>query len=324
MFNPTLAGQHNSTAPTLTDGAYAPVELDVNGNQKVAVQGTVAVSVSNLPSTQPVSGSVSVSNLPATQAVSIAALPALAAGTEVIGHVIVDSGTVAVNNFPATQPVSGSVSVSNLPATQPVSGTVAVSNFPATQPVSLATAPTTTVVQPTGTNLHVVVDSAPTTPVTGTVGISGTVPVSLASAVTVNNPTAANLKVDPSGVTSPVSIAATVATKLTPQTSGGCSTFSGSIGATATAIKTTPGQLYGCVIGNSNTSAVYVQLFDATSATLGTTAPKLSLLIPAGGGLTRDFVLGVQFSVGIMFACTTTRTGATSPTNTVDVNFDFI
>ena len=47
-----------------------------------------------------------------TQPVSLAALPALAAGAAVIGHVIVDSGTitdsgsVAVTNFPATQPVS--------------------------------------------------------------------------------------------------------------------------------------------------------------------------------------------------------------------------
>jgi hypothetical protein len=230
MFNPTLAGQHNSTAPTLTDGQYAPVELDVNGNQKVVVQGTVPVSVSNLP------------------------------------------------------------------ATQAVSGTVAVGNFPATQPVSLATAPTTTVVQPTGTNLHVVVDSAPTTAVTGTFFPA----------------------------TQPVSIAATVPSKLTPQTSGGCSTHSASIGALATAIKASPGQLYGCVIGNSNTTAVYVQLFDATSVTLGTTAPKLSFFIPAGGGLTRDFANGVQFATGIMYACTTTRTGATSPTNTVDVNFDYL
>lgn len=48
-----------------------------------------------------------------------------------------------------TQPVSGTVSVSNFPATQPVSGTVTANagtgNF--------------TVVQGTGTNLHVVVDS---------------------------------------------------------------------------------------------------------------------------------------------------------------------
>lgn len=67
------------------------------------LNGTVAVTGTFWPSTQPVSGSVSVSNLP------------------------------------ATQPVSGTVAVSNLPATQPVSGSVNVANFPAIQPVSLAT-----------------------------------------------------------------------------------------------------------------------------------------------------------------------------------------
>ena len=43
--------------------------------------------------------------------------------------------------------------------TQPISGTIAVSNFPITQPVS----GTVTVIQPTGTNLHVGVDNFPAT-----------------------------------------------------------------------------------------------------------------------------------------------------------------
>lgn len=48
---------------------------------------------------------VSVTNFPASQPVT---------------------GTVSVGNFPATQPVSGTVNVGNLPATQPVSGTVSI------------------------------------------------------------------------------------------------------------------------------------------------------------------------------------------------------
>lgn len=55
-------------------------------------------------------------------------------------------------------------------------GSVSVSNFPATQPIS----GTVTAVQATGTNLHVVVDSAPTTAVTGTFW-QATQPVSLAT-----------------------------------------------------------------------------------------------------------------------------------------------
>jgi hypothetical protein len=120
----------------------------------------LSVSVSNLPATQPVSGSVSVSNLPATQPVSLATAPttpvtgtfwqatqpvsiASAPVTPVTdngGSLTVD-GSVSVSNFPATQPVSGSVSVSNFPATQSVSGTF----WQTTQPVSLASAPVTPV-----------------------------------------------------------------------------------------------------------------------------------------------------------------------------------
>jgi hypothetical protein len=124
-----------------------------------------SVSVSNFPATQPVSGtfwqatqpvsgSVSVSNFPSTQAVTIASAP--------VTPVTDNGGSLTVDGtfWPATQPVSGSVSVSNFPATQPISGSISVSNFPATQPVSLAT--------------------APTTPVTGTFW-QATQPVSLAS-----------------------------------------------------------------------------------------------------------------------------------------------
>ncbi len=124
------------------DGASVPVVgtfpvSDAGGS--LTVDG--AVTVSNLPAVQPVSdnggsltvdGTVAVSSLPAiTGAVSVSNFPA----TQPV------SGTVAVSNLPATQPVSGTVSVGNFPATQPVSGSVSVSNFPATQPVSLASLP---------------------------------------------------------------------------------------------------------------------------------------------------------------------------------------
>jgi hypothetical protein len=66
----------------------------------------------------PISGEISISNLPSTQAVS---------GTVTVedggGSLTID-GSVSVSNFPATQSISGSVSVSNLPTTQAVSGTV--------------------------------------------------------------------------------------------------------------------------------------------------------------------------------------------------------
>lgn len=104
----------------------------------VLQNGSEKTQVTNFPAVQPISGSVSVSNFPS------------------------ESGTVAVSNFPASQPVTGTffqttqpVSIATMPTT-PVTGTF----FQATQPVS----GTVTAVQPTGTNLHVVVDADAASP----------------------------------------------------------------------------------------------------------------------------------------------------------------
>ncbi len=102
--------------------------------------------------------------------------------------------------FQATQPVSGSVSVSNFPATQPISGTVTanqggtwtvqpgntanttawkVDGSAVTQPVSgtitaNAGSGNFTVIQPTGTNLHAVLDAG--SAIIGKAGIDQTTP----------------------------------------------------------------------------------------------------------------------------------------------------
>lgn len=104
----------------------------------------------------------------ATQPVSIVSLPALTAGSAVIGHVIVDSGAITS----ITNPVG--VTGTFFQATQPVSGTF----FQTTQPVSLASLPALTA----GSAVigHVIVDSgavnatlsAETVKVIGTVNIA--------------------------------------------------------------------------------------------------------------------------------------------------------
>lgn len=122
---------HPST-PVAVTGTFFQATQPVSGTVGVSnfpatqpVSGTVAVS--NFPATQavtgtffqatqPVSGSISVSNFPATQAVtgtffqatqpvSLTTLPALTAGTAVIGHVIADTGsttTVTANAVVST------------------------------------------------------------------------------------------------------------------------------------------------------------------------------------------------------------------------------
>jgi hypothetical protein len=93
----------------------------------------------------------------AVGSVTVSSLPAIPAGSNAIGTV----GVTALPALPAGANAIGSVSVSNFPGTQPVSGSV-------------------TAVQATGSNLHVVVDTAPTTAVTGTF-FQATQPISAAA-----------------------------------------------------------------------------------------------------------------------------------------------
>lgn len=107
----------------------------------------------------------------------------------------------------------------------------------------------------------------------------------------------------------------------TPSTSGGLSAATGSVGATATSIKSSAGQLYGWHLFNTTAAVAYVQFFNLAtgSVTLGTTAPLFSIGIPASGGATVNFDKGIAFGTAITFACTTTRAGSTGAT--CDVNF---
>jgi hypothetical protein len=109
---------------------------------------------------------------------------------------------------------------------------------------------------------------------------------------------------------------------LSPTTTGGLTSATGSIGATATTVKASAGQVYGWYIFNNNTAQSYVQFFNTASGsvTLGTTAPVYSLGIPANSGANAFIPPGIAHSTAITIAITTTRAGATTPTNTVDYN----
>jgi len=107
-------------------------------------------------------------------------------------------------------------------------------------------------------------------------------------------------------------------------------TASGSLGNTATllSISATPGatRLGGYYIDNPNSSSVYLQIFDAKSAgdvTLGTTAPKLSLSIPASGAANLSIGNGIRFFYGIVIAFTAGRANNVSPGTNCDYNIWF-
>lgn len=92
-----------------------------------------------------------------------------------------------------------------------------------------------------------------------------------------------------------------------------------------------PCRLFFFQASNPNADDVWLQLFDAASAgdiTLGSTAPKLSLCIPAGDGTknsgqSEHFEGGLNFSLGLFYAFTTTETGAGVPTSNIRMNVGY-
>jgi len=96
---------------------------------------------------------------------------------------------------------------------------------------------------------------------------------------------------------------------------------------TAQAVKTSAGTLWALEVSNPNSADGYLQLFDVAtgSVTVGSTTPKLSLLVPAGDG-TKDgamdklYAMGINFATAITYACTTTPTGSGDPSTGLIVN----
>lgn len=213
----TVTGSVATTGP-LTDTQLRAVAVPVSGT----VTATGPLTDTQLRATPvPVSGTVTTGGLTDTQ-LRATAVPVSLTSTTVTGSVAV-TGPVTDTQLRATPvPVSGSVTATvasttitgsvavtgpltdtQLRATPvPVSGTVSTGGLTDTQlratavPVSLTSTTissgTTTVTQGTGTNLHVVVDSAPSTVVTGPltdtqlratpVPVSGTVTASVTGA----------------------------------------------------------------------------------------------------------------------------------------------
>ena len=87
-----------------------------------------------------------------------------------------------------------------------------------------------------------------------------------------------------------------------------------------------PCKLVGWQIYNINDVDVWVQLFDGGTISLGTTAPKLPLLIPAGDLTLRGAnhliadALGIDFETSIKHSVTTTMTGSALADSTIEIN----
>lgn len=107
-----------------------------------------------------------------------------------------------------------------------------------------------------------------------------------------------------------------------PATTGGLTLFSQNITNTAggTAVKGSAGQVYGYYFYNNNATVCYVQIWNVASPTVGTTAPVISMGIPANGGANMPTSMGLAFSTAITIGATTTRAGSSACTNGVDAN----
>lgn len=259
----------------------------------------------------------------------------LPAGTNVIGHVINDASSAVIGHVISDTGSTTAVTqatAASLNATVVGTGTFAVQNTAATPAgsnvighVIADTGSTTavtgnvTVVQPTGTNLHAVLDATSTTAVT--------------------QATAANLNATIVG-TGTLAVQNTAATPAGTNTIGGVfqvpqAAGSGpalisyaSITNTVTAAGTSAAHnLLGWSVGNlANAAVSYVQVFNLAtgSVTLGTTPPTFVIAIPANGGSNLSLQFPVGFSTAISYAVTTTATGNTAPGAACNVTFFYI
>jgi hypothetical protein len=119
-------------------------------------------------------------------------------------------------------------------------------------------------------------------------------------------------------------LTATLTTTPVPATTNGWTPYlANGLTTTVTTVKSSAGELgaYHCL--NPNSSAAYVQIFDASSVTLGSTTPVLSLGIPATSGGNLEWTIGLHFATAIKVAATTTATGSTAPSTAVDCNFAY-
>lgn len=289
------------------------IPVTQSGAWTVSVNGVVADATAFTRGTTvqlPVGGVVEA----AQSALTVGQTRALSLTTGALLRVDASGTTVPVSGtfWQATQPVSGTF----WQATQPVSGTVTANQGTAN---SLANAWPTELTD--GTNGPAAVKAASTAAVAAD--------KALVVAVSPNNTLAAtqsgtwNVTIN---TALPAGTNAIGQVNVSPVSGQGWpSTYSGSIGATATAVKSSAGTLGAYYIYNANTSVVYVQIFDLAtgSVTLGTTAPKWSIGIPASGAANLELVNGLKFSTAITIAVTTTRAGSTAPTSTVDINMAY-
>ena len=323
--NSVLAGQvYSSTVPTVTNGQQIAMQSDPYGNHLVISpdlyitgQSAQTALVNNIiPAT---AGSAATDALGYHSATVQLICPA---GTYTTGAVIFEGSNDNVNF--QTIPVYSQLILTGTPivaAITLVTTTQLVYTFPiqtryircristaisgASAQVQaftkLSVAPWSPgimqVAQSTGANLNAAISSLPT----------------LASVTTVSTVTSV------SAVAAVNSVATTnglsLVTQISPTTPA------------ALSVKTTAGRLHFLHVGNPNTSAVYVKVFNAASVTLGTTSAAMNFYIPASSAFALPINdVGLYFSAGIFVAVTgaASLTDNTAITTGCEINLSYI
>jgi hypothetical protein len=92
-----------------------------------------------------------------------------------------------------------------------------------------------------------------------------------------------------------------------PATSGGptLSRVKSAASTNATNLKASAGQVYGWALFNTTSSAKFLKFYNkASSPTVGTDTPVMTIPIPANGGTNIEFSMGMPFGTGIAYAIT--------------------
>lgn len=121
-----------------------------------------------------------------------------------------------------------------------------------------------------------------------------------------------------------------IAAKLAPNTTNGHTPYLNQDTSAIATVKGSAGTIYWLSIQSIDATPVYLNLYDSTTATLGSTTPTNQFIVPTqgdanGSGLTINFgQLGIQYGTGIQVAAATTFGGSTDPgTNVVITNIGY-
>lgn len=319
--NPVKVGAvYNSSTPTPSTGQRVDLQADASGNLKTNVTNTVTVS-GTVTTSPPSNASINVNQVAGGAVTNAGQTGALQVG-----------GAVATNNTvsSATNPLliagsdyGGTPKIQTMKVDSSGNAQVAVTNTPSvTVSGTVSTAPAAN----SSVNLNQVGGSAVATAATGIakVGLtdgSGTALNSTSNALNVNmqNSTVA---VTESGTwtVQPGNTANTTPwlVSLNPSTAGGWSVSSQTaLTNTAVSVKGSAGQFGGYMFFNPNAAAAYIQVYNATSATPGTTTPTYVIALPGNAAANIEMANGIAHSTGIMVTATTTPTGGTAPTSSL-------